>query len=61
MGLIGLITTLVIIGLILYLVSLLPIDDTIKKIIHVIVIVVIILYLLQSVGVLGSGDLRIGR
>lgn len=53
MPIIPIIMTLVVIGLILYLVNMLPIDATIKQIIHLIVIVLIILWLLQLL--LGSG------
>ena len=49
MPLIGIIISLVVLGLILYLVTMLPIDPAIKNIIHVIVIVVVILWLLSMV------------
>ncbi len=60
MSLITLVIYLVVVGAILYIVSLLPIDGTIKKIINVVVVLVILLYVLQ----IFLGDLptlRLGR
>ncbi len=59
MSLITLIVYLIIVGALLYIVSLLTIDATIKKIIQVVVILVICIYLLQAF--LPVGDIRIGR
>ncbi len=64
MTLISLIVSLVVVGLILWLVSLLPIDGKIKNIINVVVLIVVILWLLQVFHVLGGNDIlnqRIGR
>ena len=61
MSLIGLIVFLIVVGLILYLISLLPIDGTIKRIIHILVIVVVIIWLLSALGVLGSGPIMLHR
>jgi hypothetical protein len=47
MTLIGLILTLVVIGLIMWLISLLPIVEPYKRIINVIVIVVVVIWLLS--------------
>jgi len=55
MTLVGLIVVLIIIGLLLYLVSMLPIDATIKNIIHVLVIVFVILWLLSALGLFHIG------
>jgi hypothetical protein len=55
MTLIGLLVLLIIVGLVLYLISLLPIDSTIKLIIHAIVVVVVILWLLEALGLLTGG------
>ena len=49
--LISLIVTLVIIGVVLYLLQLIPMDGTIKQIIHVVIILCVILWLLQAFGV----------
>lgn len=49
MDLFSLIIALIIVGLILYLLNMLPIDATIKQIIHVVVIVVVIIWLLSMV------------
>ena len=61
MDLISLIIALILIGLILYVIeTLLPIDPTIKRVIHIVIIVVVILWLVRFLlgGVLPP--LRIG-
>jgi len=52
-GIVSIIVVLVVIGLVLYLVDLIPMDRTIKQIIRGIVIVLVILWLLQAFGFLG--------
>lgn len=61
MSLISLVIVLIIIGALLYVVSLLPIDGTIKKIINIVVIIVVLLWILQLFVGPGFGDIRIGR
>ncbi len=51
--LISIIVTLIVIGLLLYLIGLIPMDGTIKQIIRVVVIIAVIVWLLQSFGLLG--------
>ena len=53
-GIIGIIVTLVVIGLVLYLIDLIPMDGTIKQIIRGIVIVLVIIWLLETFGFIGS-------
>ena len=53
-ALISIIVTLIVVGLVLYLVGLIPMDGTIKQIIRVVVIIAVIIWLLQSFGLLGS-------
>ena len=53
-GLISIIVALVVVGLVLYLIGLIPMDGTIKQIIKVIVIIAVIVWLLQTFGFLGS-------
>ena len=53
-GLISIIVALVIVGLLLYLLGLIPMDGTIKQIIRVLVIVAVIVWLLQTFGFIGS-------
>jgi hypothetical protein len=53
-GLIGIIVTLVVIGLLLYLVDLIPMDGTIKQIIRIIVIIAVVIWLLEAFGLIGS-------
>ncbi len=52
-GLVGIIVTLVVIGLLLYLVELIPMDGTIKQIIRIIVIIAVVVWLLQAFGLIG--------
>jgi hypothetical protein len=61
MTLIGLIITLVIVGLILYLINqYVPMQPAIKNILNIAVIIIVILWLLQATGVLGPlGDVKI--
>lgn len=48
MTLLSLVVTLIVVGLLLYVIeALLPIDATIKRIIHVVVVVVVLLWLLS--------------
>jgi len=53
-SIITIIVALILVGVALYLIDLIPMDVTIKKIIYVLVIVVVVLWLLQSFGVIGS-------
>ena len=61
MSLIGLILTLVVVGILLWLVNnYIPMDSKIKTIINVVVVIVVVIWLLQAFGVLGSlRDVRI--
>ncbi len=54
-GLISLLILLIIIGALLYVVSILPIDGTIKTIIYVVAIVAVAVWLLKHIAVLGLG------
>ena len=46
-SLIGILIFLIVIGLVLYVLQLLPIDATIKRIIYIVLVVFIVIYLLQ--------------
>ena len=61
MNLIGLILTLVVVGVVLWLLNnYVPMDAKIKKIINVVVVIVVVIWLLQQFGLLGSlRDVRI--
>jgi hypothetical protein len=61
MSLIGLVLTLVVVGILLWLLNnYVPMDHKIKTIINVVVVIVVILWVLQAFGVLGSlRDVRI--
>ena len=52
-GLIGIVVTLIVIGLLLYLVDLIPMDGAIKQIIRVVVIIAVVVWLLQAFGFMG--------
>ncbi len=57
---IGLILTLALIGLLLYVIeTFIPMDGTIKSIIRVVVIVCVVLWLLSVFGVLGRLDVPV--
>ena len=53
-GLISIIVTLVVIGLVLYLIELIPMDGTIKQIIRLIIIICVVVWLLQAFSLIGS-------
>jgi hypothetical protein len=53
-GLISVIVALVVVGLVLYLIGLIPMDGTIKQIIRAVVIIAVIVWLLQTFGFVGS-------
>jgi len=55
MSLIGLIITLVVVGVLLWLLNnYVPMDGKIKSIINVVVVIVVVVWLLQAFGLLGS-------
>lgn len=62
MPLINLIITLVVVGLLLWLInSFIPMQRTIKQILNVVVIIVVIIWLLSAFGVIGSlSGIRVG-
>jgi hypothetical protein len=62
MPLINLIITLVVVGVLLWLInSFIPMQPTIKKILNVVVIIIVILWLLSAFGVIGPlSGIRIG-
>jgi ABC-type siderophore export system fused ATPase/permease subunit len=49
---------LVVIGVVLYLVSLIPMDATIKKIIYVLAILFVVIWLLQALGLIAGFNLK---
>jgi hypothetical protein len=52
-GLVGIIITLVVVGLLLYLVELIPMDGAIKQIIRIIVVIAVVIWLLNQFGLMG--------
>lgn len=63
MPLIQLVITLVVVGVILWLInSYIPMQGTIKKILNAVVVIVVIIWLLSVFGLIGPiSDFRIGR
>jgi len=63
MSLISLVITLVIVGVLLWLVNTyIPMDGKIKKILNIVVVVCVVLWLLYAFGILNhSGDIRVPR
>jgi len=63
MSLISLVVTLIVVGVLLWLVNAyIPMDGKIKKILNVVVVICVVLWLLSVFGVLGnSGDIRVPR
>ena len=61
MSLIGLVLTLVVVGVLLWLLNnYVPIDRKIKTIINVVVVIVVVIWLLQAFGLIGHlSDVRI--
>ena len=62
MSLIGLVITLVVVGVLLWLINnYVPMDGKIKRIVNVVVVIVVVIWLLQALGLLGSlQNIRIG-
>lgn len=62
MTLLGLIVTLVVIGVLLWLVNThIPMDPKIKQILNVVVIIVVVLWLLSAFGLIGSLNIPLRR
>lgn len=61
MSLVSLVVALIIVGFCLWLVSLLPIDGTIKTIINGVVIFFVIIWVLQSLNIIGSISMPVMR
>jgi hypothetical protein len=62
MTLISLVVTLIVVGVLLWMVNqYIPMDANIKKILNIVVVVAVIIWLLSAFGVLGSmHDIRVG-
>ena len=63
MSLTSLVITLIVVGVLLWLINTyIPMDGKIKKILNVVVVIVVVLWLLSAFGVIGhSGDIRVPR
>ena len=61
MSLISLVVTLVVVGIVLWLINTyIPMDAKIKKILNIVVVICVVLWLLSAFGVLGhTGDIRV--
>lgn len=63
MSLINLVITLIVVGVLLYVVNrFIPMDSKIKSILNAVVVIGVILWLLQVFGVIGNlGNIRVGK
>lgn len=63
MPLINLVITLIVVGVLLWLINrYIPMDGKIKNILNIVVVIVVVIWLLQAFGVLGSlNGIHIGR
>jgi hypothetical protein len=61
MSLMSLVITLIVVGVLLWLINAyIPMDGKIKKILNIVVVIVVVLWLLSAFGILGrSGDIRV--
>jgi len=60
MPLIQLLFALIIVGVALYVIELLPMDATIKRVIHIVVILIVLLWILQMLfGLFPMGSLHV--
>jgi hypothetical protein len=61
MSLISVVITLIVVGVLLWLVNTyIPMDGKIKKIINIVVVVAVVLWLLSAFGILGhAGEIRV--
>lgn len=61
MSLISLVLTLIVVGVLLWLVNTyIPMDSKIKRILNVVVVICVVIWLLYAFGILGrSGDIRV--
>jgi hypothetical protein len=59
---IGLLATLIIVGVLLWMVNtMIPMDPKIRQIVNVLVIIFVLLWLLSAFGVMPWGGVRVGR
>lgn len=57
MSLVSVVLTLIVIGVLLWLINtFIPMQGTIKRILNIVVVVVVVLWLLYGFGVLGNGN-----
>ncbi len=62
MSLIALVVTLIVVGVLLYLVNTyIPMAAPIKNIINIVVVIAVVLWLLNVFGVLGGADIKVPR
>lgn len=60
MPLLNVIVTLVVVGVVLWLINAyIPMQATIKKILNIVIVIVVVLWLLYGFGVIHSGDVRL--
>ena len=57
MPIINVILTLIIIGFLLWLINLIPMQSTIKSILNIVVVIAVILWLLYGFGIISHGEI----
>jgi hypothetical protein len=63
MPLINVVITLIVVGVLLWLINtFLPMDGKIKNLLNIVVVVAVVIWLLNAFGVMGNiGNIRVGR
>ena len=63
MPLINVVVTLIVVGVLLWLINTyIPMDGKIKKLLNIVVVIAVVLWLLNAFGLIGNlGNVRVGR
>ena len=63
MPLINVVVTLIVVGVLLWLINtFIPMDGKIKNLLNIVVVIAVVIWLLQAFGVMGNiGNVRVGR
>jgi hypothetical protein len=59
MPIVNVVLTLIIIGVLLWLINLIPMQSTIKSILNAVVVIAVVLWLLYGFGIISHGDIRL--
>lgn len=61
MPLLNVVITLIVVGVILWLINFIPMQGTIKKILNFVVVVAVILWLLYGFGIISGGEVHMPK